>query len=81
VPHVVVKLWPGKSEGQKRDLTAAIVRETSRILNYGDEAVSVDIEEVQPDDWTTRVYEPDIRGKWGTLTKAPGYGPGPKTAN
>lgn len=79
MPHVIVKLWPGKSEAQKRDLTAAIVRETSRILNYGEDAVSVGIEEVQPNDWTTRVYEPDIQNKWSTLAKEPGYGPGPKS--
>lgn len=81
MPHLVVKLWPGKSEAQMRDLTAAIVRETCRILNYGDETVSVGFEEIPPDEWTARVYDPEILGKWTTLTKVPGYGPGPKTAN
>lgn len=77
MPHVIVKLWPGKSEAQKRELTDAIVRETSRILNYGDDAVSVGMEEVGPADWTASVYEPDIQRKWDSLTKTPGYGPGP----
>jgi 4-oxalocrotonate tautomerase len=80
MPHIVVKLWPGKSEAQKRELSAAIVRETCRILNYGDQAVSVGIEEVAPDAWTARVYEPEIRDKWSTLSKAPGYGPGATAA-
>jgi 4-oxalocrotonate tautomerase len=40
VPHAIVKLWPGKSEAQKRDLTAAIVRETGRILNFGRKGVA-----------------------------------------
>jgi 4-oxalocrotonate tautomerase len=78
MPHVIVKLWPGKSEAQRRDLTAAIVRETGRILDYGNEAVSVGFEEIRPEDWTARVYEPDIVAKWSTLTKQPGYGPGAK---
>lgn len=34
MPHVIVKLWPGKSEQQKRRLTAAITREVAAILNY-----------------------------------------------
>lgn len=76
MPHIVVKLWPGKSEAQIRALTDAIVIETCRVLNYSEAAVSVGIEEVGPDDWTARVYEPEIRGKWTALTKVPGYGPG-----
>jgi 4-oxalocrotonate tautomerase len=63
MPHVIVKLWPGKSEAQRRDLAAAIVRETGRILDYGNDAVSVGFEEVRPEDWTARVYEPDIPGQ------------------
>jgi 4-oxalocrotonate tautomerase len=46
-------------------------------LGYGDEAVSVAFEEVAPPEWTTKVYGPDILGKWTTLTKEPGYGERP----
>lgn len=81
MPHIVVKLYPGKSEAQKRDLSAAIVSDVMRVLNYGEEAVSVGFEEVQPGDWSSLVYEPDIQGRWATLTKVPGYGPGQKIAN
>ena len=81
MPHVIVKLWPGKSETQKRDLSAAIVREVTSILNYGDEAVSVGFEEVPSGEWSSRVYGPDIQSKWGMLTKEPGYGPGAKSAD
>lgn len=70
MPHVIVKLWPGKSDAQKRDLTDAIVRDVTSILDYGDDAVSVGLEEVAPDEWTARVYEPDIRSKWETLLKS-----------
>ena len=31
MPHVIVKLWPGKSDAQKRELSDAIVREVTRI--------------------------------------------------
>ncbi len=75
MPHVIVKLWPGKSDAQKAQLTEAIVRDVTSILHYGDESVSVALEEVAPDDWTEQVYKPDILGKWDQLTKEPGYGP------
>lgn len=35
----------------------------------------VAMEEVAPGDWTEQVYKPDIRDKWNTLTKKPGYDP------
>jgi len=74
MPHVIVKLAAGKSDAQK-ELTAAIVRETAGILDYGVDAVSVSLEELTATDWFEQVYEPDIRGKWSTLTKQPGYEP------
>ncbi|WP_260929313.1 tautomerase family protein [Novosphingobium sp. 9] len=81
MPHVVVKLYPGKSDVQKRDLSVALVSDITRILNYGDEAVSVGFEEIQPDQWFSLVYDPDIQRRWSTLTKVPGYGPGPRATN
>ena len=50
MPHVIVKLWPGKSAEQKRRLSDAIVRDVTSILNYGDESVSVAFEEVSARD-------------------------------
>ena len=38
-------------------------------------AVSVGIEDIEPADWTDRVYKPDIIGKRHTLYKQPGYNP------
>lgn len=75
MPHVIVKLWPGRAEAQKQELSDAIVRAVTRILHYGDEAVSVGFEEIAAADWQARVYGPDIEGRWDTLIKRPGYGP------
>ena len=47
MPHVIVKLWPGKSERQKARLSEAIVKDVVSVLNYGEESVSVAIEEVK----------------------------------
>ena len=73
MPHVIVKLWPGKSEQQKRRLTEAIVKDVMNVLNYGEESVSVAIEEVSARDWPEKVYKPDIVENAEQLYKKPGY--------
>jgi len=75
VPHVVVKLAPGSSEEQKEQLSEEIVKDVMRILNRKEEVISVALEEVDPRDWTDKVYIPDIQGKWNLLYKKPGYNP------
>lgn len=79
MPHVIVKLWPGKSPDQKQRLSDAIVDDVKRILGYGDESVSVAFDEVPAEKWTDQVYEPDILNNWHNLTKEPGYGPRPRS--
>ncbi|MBS7457290.1 tautomerase family protein [Coralloluteibacterium stylophorae] len=78
MPHVVVKLWPGKTPDQKARLTEAIVREVTGILGYGRDAVSVGFEEVAAGDWDELVFRPDILDRWDRLTKQPGYGERPQ---
>lgn len=75
MPHVIVKLWPGKSEQQKTRLAEAITKNVMDILHYGDESVSVAMEEIKPQDWVEKVYKPDIEKKWDTLYQKPGYDP------
>ena len=75
MPHVIVKLWPGKSEQQKEKLAGDITRAVMTVLNYGEDAVSVALEEVAPQDWTEKVYKPDILGKPEQIYKQPGYHP------
>lgn len=73
MPHVIVKLWPGKSEQQKTRLVEAITKNVMEILHYGEESVSVAIEEVKSHDWLEKVYKPDIQKKPEILYKKPGY--------
>jgi 4-oxalocrotonate tautomerase len=73
MPHVIVKLWPGKSEQQKRRLAQAITDDVMKVLRYGEESVSVAFEEVDAEKWVEKVYEPDIVGKADTLYKKPSY--------
>jgi 4-oxalocrotonate tautomerase len=73
MPHVIVKLWPGKTEQQKKLLADAITKDVMEILHYGDESVSVAMDEIGSLDWAEKVYEPDIKAKWNNLYKKPGY--------
>jgi 4-oxalocrotonate tautomerase len=73
MPHVIVKLWPGKSEHQKNRLAEAIHKNVMEILHYGEESVSVAMEEVRPQDWIEKVYKPDIKGNLDKLYKKAGY--------
>ena len=73
MPHVIVKLWPGKSEQQKTRLAEAITKEVMEILHYGEESVSVAMEEIKSKDWVEKVYKPEVKNKCDTLYKKPGY--------
>lgn len=73
MPHVIGKLWPGKTEQQKTRLAEAITKDVMEIFHYGEESVSVAMEEVKSQDWVQQVYKPDIRNEWDKLYKKPGY--------
>ena len=73
MPHVIVKLWPGQSEAQKRRLAERIAQDVMDVLGYGEESVSVAMEEVEPQDWAEKVYKPGIVNKPEQLYKRPGY--------
>jgi 4-oxalocrotonate tautomerase len=69
MPHIIVKLWPGKSEQQKIRLAEEITRDVMSVLHYGDESVSVAIDEISSRDWAEKVYQPDIKASWDKLYK------------
>lgn len=75
MPHVIIKMWPGKSENQKVRLAEEIAYDVMSTLNYATESVSVGIEEVKAKDWAEKVYQPDILAHPERLYKKPGYGP------
>jgi len=73
--HVIVKLWPRKSEQQKTRLAREITDSVMSVLNYGAESVFVGFEEIESQEWAEKVYRPDIKSKWDQLYKKPGYNP------
>jgi 4-oxalocrotonate tautomerase len=58
MPHVIVKLWPGKSDQQKQKLANAITKAIGEMLHYSEESVSVGFEEIAAKDWTKRSTSP-----------------------
>ncbi len=75
MPHVIVKLYPGRSEEQKTRLAEEIVKDVVAIAKCEEKSVSVAFEEVKTEEWTEKVYRPDILEKQETLYKKPGYNP------
>lgn len=73
MPHVIVKIWPGKTEEQKQELADAIARDVTQTLEAREASVSVSIEEVDSSRWRDEVYIPDIAGHPDRLYKKPGY--------
>jgi 4-oxalocrotonate tautomerase len=73
MPHVSVKLYPGRSEQQKQQLADDIAEAVKRTTGSGDASISASIEEVQPGEWMEKVYRPEITAKPAILYKKPGY--------
>ena len=75
MPHVIVKLVAGRSDQQKTKIAEEVTKAIMATANCSESAVSVRIEDIQSEDWTDKVYKPDILGGSGGLFKKPGYSP------
>ncbi|NLX64487.1 MAG: 4-oxalocrotonate tautomerase [Clostridiaceae bacterium] len=73
MPHVIIKMFPGRTEEQKRLCTERIVEALIETLNTDEKSISVAFEEIPKEMWKEEVFLPDIMGKEKTLFKKPGY--------
>lgn len=73
MPHVVVKLWPGRSEEVKQQIADRISKDISEIINKSEDSVSIAIEEINKDEWADKVYNVEIKPNLDKLYKKPGY--------
>jgi 4-oxalocrotonate tautomerase len=73
MPHIIVKLWPGKTEQQKSLFAEKIVKDAMEILGSKEDSLSVAIEEIKSEDWAGEVYKPEIEPQLSKLYKKPGY--------
>lgn len=75
MPHVLIKLYTGRSEAVKQRLAEEISRTVISVLGLPEESTSVAVQDVAPSRWKADVYQPDIVGKADLLYKLPGYEP------
>ena len=75
MPHIIIKLVSGRSDQVKHQIAEAVAQAIITSANTKETSVSVSIEDIEPDDWTEKVYKPDIIGKPEGLVKKPGYNP------
>jgi len=75
MPHAIVKLYTGRSAQQKARIAEAVTKAIMASTQNAEGSISVSIEDVEPSEWTEKVYKPDIIGKPDTLYKEPGYSP------
>ena len=73
MPHVVVKMFPGKTEEQKRRLAEEMTKAIMNTLNKPESSVSVAIEEIAENEWMKKVYDTEIIPNLEKLYKKPGY--------
>jgi 4-oxalocrotonate tautomerase len=75
MPHVSIKMFPGRSEEQKARLAEEVTKAVMKAIGCPDSSLSVTIEDVAPDRRTETVYNPEIRDKPASIYKKPGYSP------
>jgi len=75
MPHVILKMVEGRTEEQKQMLADALTKAVTASLGCDEDLVSVGIEDFKDEEWTAKVYVPDIQQRVGTIYKMPGYGP------
>lgn len=75
MPHVIVKMFAGRNEADKKRLADAVANAVMNSLGTSESSISVAIEDVSPDEWMSKVYEPDILGEPVRIFKKPGYKP------
>lgn len=62
MPHVIVKLWPGRDDEIKQKLAERIAIDVAGGLQVDINDVSVAFEEVEQSDWGELVYKKEIKG-------------------
>lgn len=61
MPHIVVKLWPGRDDEIKVNLAKKVANVVAEKLNVDIGDVSVAIEEINRNDWGEKVYKREIK--------------------
>ncbi len=70
MPHVIVKLWPGRNETQKRAIADKVIQAVVESAGVPATAVTVGIEEVPKERWHEEVHIPDVDRKNASIYRS-----------
>lgn len=73
MPHVNVKLFSGRSENDKKRLAERVTLAVMNAIGASESSISVTVEDIDPKEWTAKVYDPEIARYPDRLYKKPGY--------
>lgn len=60
MPHISVKIFPGRTEAAKRDFALAVRQAAVEYLGADSAHVTVAMEEIAPADWYEQVYRTEV---------------------
>ncbi|WP_432839299.1 hypothetical protein [Dactylosporangium sp. CA-092794] len=74
MPHVNIKYFPvALSETQESVLLQKVTDAVTTAFGVDEGVVSISLEPVEKDQWTERVYRPEIVNRTDVLRKVPNY--------
>ncbi len=73
MPHITVKMWPGKTPEQKRELACRLEKDLMEVVGAPSEGISVVILDVDKPDWDREVCQKELAPNRDNIYKAPGY--------
>ncbi|MBS0350167.1 MAG: tautomerase family protein [Proteobacteria bacterium] len=74
MPHVNIKHFsPSISKEQQTKLVKAITQTITDIFQCSERVVSIALEPIEKENWTLKVYNPEIVNRENLLCKKPNY--------
>lgn len=73
MPHIIVKLYPGRSEELKLKLANKVTEAVIQAINAEEKSISVAVEEIPKENWPKEVYKREILNDKENLYKKPEY--------
>lgn len=73
MPHIEIKLFPGRTDEQKRKCAEKIAADVSEIFGCEISSVSVAIKDVEKNEWKEKVWDKNIVADKDYLYKKTGY--------
>jgi len=75
MPHIVVKMYKGRTDEQKQKMCDAVSSALIESINCSDDHISIAIEEYDKEAWGKEVFYPEIMKNVDKLHKKPNYKP------